>query len=137
MTRDSIARGCGYPGGYSEYVENYRQSKLNRSEIKPDTSTRERVVNGVNDKDAECKRTEAKPVQSMEEYRKSKLSTLAKQESTQGYWQVGAKLIKESPVENESPLETSRQNVILMRALQQLHRQQHGKLGGHDFFGDS
>ncbi len=131
MTRDSIARGCGYPGGYSEYVENYRQSKLNRTEIKPDTSTRERVVkiNGA----IELEDTDKKSIQSVEEYRKSKLATLSKQESTQGYWQVGAKLIKESPVENETALETSRQNVILMRALQQLHRQQQGKLGGHEF----
>jgi hypothetical protein len=127
LTRDSIAKGCGYPGGYSEYVEKYKQERLNRTEIKPDTSQRERIVKSANER-------EEKPVvQSIEEFKKSKLSVLAKQETMQGYWHVGAKLLKESPVEKESAQETSRQNIILMRALQQLHRQQGGKLGGHEF----
>ncbi len=135
MNRDSIARGCGYSGGYADYVENYRQSKLDRKEIEPHTSQRDRIEKeyGAVERDLDCKKDEKKSIQSVEEFRKSRLSVLAKQESTQGYWQVGAKLLKESPVEKENALETSRQNVILMRALQALHRQQHGKLGGHEF----
>ncbi|MBX9951538.1 MAG: hypothetical protein K2Y39_20375 [Candidatus Obscuribacterales bacterium] len=127
MTRDSIARGCGYPGGYSEYVEKYKQERSSRIEFKPDTSQRERIVKDI------TKPEEKTPVQSIEEFKKSKLSVLAKQETMQGYWQVGAKLLKESPAEKETPQETSRQNIILMRALQNLHRQQGGKLGGHEF----
>lgn len=132
MTRDSIAKGCGYPGGYSEYVESFKQAKINQSKVAqpervPDTSQRERIVKGA------VERNEKPPVQSIEDFKKSKLSTLAKQETMQGYWHVGAKLLKESPVEKESPQETSRQNIILMRALQHLHKQQGGKLGGHEF----
>lgn len=127
MTRDSIAKGCGYPGGYPEYVEKYKQEKSNRIEIKPDTSQRERIVKEP------LKQDEKALNQPIEDFKKTKLSVLAKQETMQGYWQVGAKLLKESPVERESPQETSRQNIILMRALQHLHRQQGGKLGGHEF----
>ncbi|MCC7531511.1 MAG: hypothetical protein IT342_23615, partial [Candidatus Melainabacteria bacterium] len=134
MTRDSIARGCGYPGGYSQYEESYKQSKNNRIEVTPHTSTRERVVKEYDAERPDGKKEEKKSTQSVEEFRKSRLSILSKQESTQGYWQVGAKLLKESPVEKESAHETSRQNIILMRALQQLYRQQeHRQLGGHVF----
>lgn len=135
MTRDSIARGCGYSGGYADYVENYKQSKINPVEMKPDTSQRPRIVmeTCANERKPECGVDDKKSAQSVEAVRRSRLSVLAKQETTEGYWQVGARLIKESPVEKENALETSRQNIILMRALQQLHRQQHGKLGGHEF----
>jgi len=131
MTRDSIAKGCGYSGGYSEYVEKYKQEKSGKDEYRPDTSQRERIV-----KDP-TKQIEKSLVPPVEDFRKTKISALAKQETMQGYWQVGAKLLKESPVEKESPQETSRQNIILMRALQQLHKQQGGKLGGHEFLATS
>lgn len=207
MTRDSIAIGCGHPGGYAEFAQKHEASKPAPSfdDALKTLETYEKKFENLNKhkvKYADCQRTfwlnedgqlvrytkvsndsmsiydvlpngdvhengslvarnatfdpksgalkyrdlqgntvSPTPLEygqsnkeQQQEFRRTKLSSLAKQETTQGYWQVAAKLIAASPVENEQPAETARQNVILMRALQALHRQQENrKLAGHEF----
>jgi len=126
LNRDSIARGSGYPGGYNEFVQKFnadKQAKLAPVKQEPLTLNFTPI--------------QYKPVivevKSPIEFQSTKLTLLARQESTQGYWHVANKMLVASPIADEARLETSRQNVILMRALQGLHAKQQGKLGGHQF----
>jgi phosphohistidine phosphatase SixA len=130
MSRDSIAIGCGYPGGYREFIQKHRErlSEQNNPAAKTDE------VNVLSFEPPLHELTHLKVTQTTTvEFPASKLSLLAKQEPTQGYWHVANKLIVACPMPEETALETSRQNVILMRALQGLHALQGGKLGGHAF----
>lgn len=203
LTRDSIARGCGYSNGYAEYVESYRQSKQSNSDALKETVPPEKVERPkpITVKYNDCERTflldkdnrligytktrnETKEEFLVNEkgeihsrtgmvgtnatfnvktntfsfrntdgqlvtptkaevasvvtapFNQSALARLSKQQSGHGYWQIGAALINASSVDGETPAETSRQNVILMRALQKQHQSQPGKLGGHEFIPD-
>lgn len=145
LTRDSIARGCGYPGGYQEFLQKTTPESRERgrnpvwgqavgAELSAGVHNVEHSKLGAELRGEIHESGHAKLLAERElEFKRTKLSQLAKQESTQGYWQVADKLLKASPIEGEAALETSRQNVILMRALQKLHAQQGGKLGGHEF----
>lgn len=130
MSRDSIAIGCGYPGGYAEFVEKHRQKLVDEKKLaeKPENNTLLSFEPPLHEF-THFKVPQTAPI----EFQVSKLSALAKQQPTQGYWQVANKLIVACPMPEETALEASRQNIILMRALQGLHAIQGGKLGGHAF----